>query len=187
MKEFAANKKVLSFGLDDYISGRTSLDLRASGPISSCQSPISTATHRFNEATGTLVPLHLQRNRNALVAALRSCKNLADIRFSKNWGDRDKYHGRLQSALAAEDDDDDDDQDQPVLFVITSSVAYVLSLAEEAGISLEQIFVSDVWPDVRPSRTLGRRFFGTVQGYFRYLESLVIKLVEDPSESLFEV
>lgn len=188
VKEFAANKTLLSFGLDDDISAKQSLELETPGPIEGAQSPCRTATHAFDEATGALVPFHLYRNRDAVVAALRACKNLTEIRFSKNWGDRDKYHTRLQSALAAEDDDLDDDhgQIQRFLFDMTSSVAYVLCLAEEAGTCLERIFVSDVWPDARVGLSDGASLV-RYKGVVHTLNSLGLKLIEDPSASSDEV
>lgn len=147
VNEFAANKKLLLFGLDDDISAKASLELETPRPNDGAQSPSSTATHRFDEATGALVLFHLYHNRDAIVEAFRACRRLTEIRFSKIWGDGDRDHTRLRYAVAA--GDDDEDQNQPKLFDITSSVAYVLSLAEEAGTCLESILVSDVWLDVK--------------------------------------
>ena len=183
VNEFAANKKLLLFGLDDDISAKASLELETPGPADGAQSSSSTATHRFDEATGALVPSHLYRNRDAIVEALRACKRLTEIRFSKNWGDGDRYHTHLRCALAA--GDDDDDQNQPVLFDITSSVAYVLFLAKEAGTCLERIFVSDVWPDVRVGLSDGASLI-RYKDVFRKLKSLGLELIEDPTANPYE-
>lgn len=160
------------------------MELGTPRPIDGARSPSSTATHRFDEATGALVPFHLYHNRDAIVEAFRACKRLTEIRFSKNWGDGDRYHTRLRYALAA--GDDEDDQNQPVLFDMTSSVAYVLSLAEEEGTCLERIFVSDVWPDLRVGLSDGASLVRH-KGVVRSLKSLGLKLIKDPSASSYEV
>ena len=183
VKEFAANKKRLSFGFDDDGSARASLNLEASGSIDSCHSASCTATHQFDGATGALVPLHLYRNRDAIVEALPACKNLTEFLFSRDWGDGDRMPTRSQCALAA--DNEDGDLNEPALFDITSSVAYVLSLAEEAGTCLEHIFVSDMWPDVHIGISDGA-FLVRYKDVFQNLKYFGLKFIEGPSGNLDE-
>lgn len=183
VQEFAANKKELSFGCDNDISAKANLELAVSGQIDGTESSSCAATHQFDEATGALVPLHLYRNRDAIVEALRACGNLTEFRFSKNWGDGDTYPTRLQRPLAA--GDENEDPDAPALFDITSSVAYVLSLAEEAGTSLERIFVSDVWLEVQIGISDGAALV-RYKRVFRNLRYFGLKFIGDPSASPHE-
>lgn len=182
MKEFAANKKRLAFGLDNDIIAKANLELEASGLIDSCDSSIATATHQFDEATGALVPSHLYRNQDAIVEALCACKNLTSLLFSKNWGHGDSFT-HLGAATAA--DDEDRDPDEPALFDILFSVAYVLSLAGKAGIRLERIFVSNVWMGLQIGLSDGA-FLMHHKDVFRNLQFLGLKFIQGPSENLDE-
>ena len=65
-------------------------------------------------------------------------------------------------------------------------MAYVLSLAEEAGTCLEQIFVSDVWPDVQIGLSDGA-FLVRHKDVFRNLKYFGLKSIEGPWASLDEV
>lgn len=183
VKEFAANKKELLFGFDDDIIAKANLELAVSGQIDGAESSSCAATHQFDEATGVLVPLHLYRNRDAIVEALRACGNLTEFRFSKNWGDGDTYPTRLQCPLAA--GIEHEGPDEPAKFDITSSVAYVLFLAEEAGVCLERLFVSDVWPEVLIGISDGAALVRH-KDVFRNLKYFGLKFIGDPSASPHE-
>lgn len=178
VKEFAANKKRLAFGFDDDISAKANLELEASGSNDSCNSSIGTATHQLDEVTGALVPLHLYRDRGAIVEALRACKNLTTFLFSRNWGDRSPTH--LESAFAAANEDVD--PNEPALFDITSLVAYVLSLAEEAATCLERVFASSGWSDVEIGLSNGA-FLVRYKGILRNLKYFGLKFIRGPSET----
>lgn len=181
VEEFAANKKRLAFGFDDDISAKANLELEASGSIDSCNSSIGTATHQIDEVTGALVPLHLYRNRDAIVEALRACKNLTSFLFSRNWGDRSPT--RLEYVFAAANEDVD--PNESALFDITSSVAYVLSLAEEAGTRLERTFVGNVWMGVSIGLSDGA-FLARHKHILRSLKYFGLKFIKGPSENLEE-
>jgi hypothetical protein len=171
---FDANETLLLFGFDNDISAKASLKLEPSGLPNSAQSSGNTASLVIDTSTGALVPSHLYRNRDAIVEALRACSNLAEFRFSKNWGDGTKYPTNRRCLLAALD------EGEPNLFDITSSVAYVLSLAAKAGTRLERILVSDAWPDVQVGLSDCASLV-TYKAFFQNLKYLGPQLIADPS------
>jgi hypothetical protein len=150
MKEFAANKTLLQFGLDLEIGPEVNPRLDESGrPL---------YKNDFEGVPGALVPLSLFRNKDSIIEAFRACKNLTEFRFSANWKHKTKYPVRRRCPLAAEDDRDF--WYYPIPFNIVSSVAYVLSLAEEAGIRLEKIVLLnscvDYWVGLSDAAFLSR-------------------------------
>ena len=173
VEAFAARKQLLSFGFNDDASAKSSSSLIDSGQGSS--SPI---THVLDDATGLLVPSHLSCNRDAIVKALRACTNLAEFQFSKYWEDGSNHHPHRYLG--------DMDEDEPLPFNITSSVAYVLSLAEATGIRLEMIFVSERCPNIRvgisDAVSLVRH-----KDVFKNLDSFGLHFIEDPSKPSEEV
>jgi hypothetical protein len=138
VEEFAANKTLLLFGLDQELGPGRRPRLDEYGRPSWLR--------KFAGGPGDLVPFPFLRHRDAIVEAFCACKNLTEFRFGRNWGDGDKHSVRRGAwAPRAEGEV----RYSPIDFNIASSVAYVLSLADEAGIRLEKISTVDLWPGVR--------------------------------------
>jgi hypothetical protein len=176
VEQFAAKKQLLYFGFDDDASAKASLST-----IDSDQPSSSLHTHVFDKATGALVTSHLYRHKDAIAGAFRACRNLTEFRFSRPWEYSDNHHPRRSI--------DDVDEDDPSPFNITSSVAYVLSLAERAGIRLETMFVHDVYPDGQDVRVgvSDCAFLSKHKDVLQNPKFFGLRFIEDPSKPIEEV
>lgn len=175
VEEFAATKDFIYFELDDDKNAKFSPLHEVSGQHESAESSGKATTHVLEDATGASVPLAVYRNRKVLVEALRACTNLADLHFTGNLPHQDPPAAQLF-----------EDEDEKIMFDVNSSVAYVLSLAEAAGVRLEKIFISTSFGNTRVGLTDCTSLIRH-KSIFQSMKHLDLVLNEDESATHEEV
>lgn len=123
------------------------------------------ATHVFDNVIGAMVPVAYLKNMDALVKALRACENISELWSGNVALDPKRMHlykrVKPQAGNSDEDDDNDDEDDDhghgnsighahdstAIVFDITSTFEYFLSLAETAGVQPKQIATFSICSD----------------------------------------